>query len=311
MSYAFSAKDFNGIWSAMCTPLNNDRTVDLEAIPRLIEHQLKLGVRGLFIAGTSGEGPWLPDNERFVLARAVVQAVKGRIPVSIQVTDNSAERMIDNVNRLAAAGVDIVVIAPPFFQSGPTQEFIYELYKQVIDASPLPVGIYNRGKYSSVPVEAATLERIIRLPKVMMCKDSAGDPECAKVILKTQAERKDFYALNGDEFAINKFIAQGYSGMVLGGGCFNAAMAQEIYDLAKAGKADAAAERQEHLNNVMFDVFGGKQITTWMAGQKTLMVRLGVFNTATSYMAYKMTDECSKAIDAVIAANKKYLLPEA
>lgn len=309
MSYKFSAKDFNGIWSAMCTPLNEDLTVDLAAIPKLIEHQLKLGVRGLFIAGTSGEGPWLPDSERYVLARAVMQAVHGRIPVSMQVTDNSAERMIDNVHLCEKAGVDIVVIAPPFFQCAPTQDSLFELYKKVVDASSLPVGIYNRGKASSVFLEPETLERIISLPKVMMVKDSACDPAFTKVVLKVQKERGNgFYALNGNEFAIDQAIADGYTGMVLGGGCFNGAIAQEIFNLVKAGKQAEAADLQKHLNDIMYRVFG-KNIECWMAGQKTLMVRLGVFNTAAHTMSYKLSDACSKAIDEVIKNEAKWLLP--
>jgi dihydrodipicolinate synthase/N-acetylneuraminate lyase len=143
----------------------------------------------------------------------------------------------------------------------------------------------------------------------MLCKDSAGNPECTKVILKVQSERKGFYALNGDEFAIDKAIAAGYTGMVLGGGCFNGAMACEIYNLVKEGKTTQAAERQQYLNNMMYEIFGGKSISTWMAGQKTLMVRLGIFNTAAHFLSYRLTEACSDAIDAVIAANREYLLP--
>ena len=81
---------FKGAWSAMSTPLTEEGKVDSDALYKLIEHQLKLGIKGLFLAGTAGEGPFLPDRERLRLAELTMRYTAGRIPIAMQITDNSA-----------------------------------------------------------------------------------------------------------------------------------------------------------------------------------------------------------------------------
>ena len=186
----FSQDVFKGAWSAMSTPLTADLKVDSDALRKLIEHQIKLGIKGLFLGGTAGEGPFLPDRERQRLAELTVRYVKGRIPVAMQITDNSAERMIENLERYQDTGIDIAVIAPPFFQLNAKQDFIYNLYMKVIESSQIPVGIYNRGKFSSVYIEPETLAEMLQHPKVVLCKDSASMPEFSTAIMAAKARRR-------------------------------------------------------------------------------------------------------------------------
>ena len=307
---SFSVDSFKGAWSAMSTPLTLEGKVDSDALRKLVEHQIKLGIKGLFLAGTAGEGPFLPDRERMRLAELTVRYVNGRIPVAMQITDNSAERMIENLERYQDCGSDIAVIAPPFFQLNAAKgDFIYDLYKQVIDASQIPVGIYNRGKYSSVMVEPEVLGRILDDPKVVLCKDSASQPEFTEAIMAAKARRNGTLGvLTGNEFDCVTYLKAGYDGVLFGGGCFNGAYADAMCKLAYAGKFDEAQAVQDRLVEVMYKVFGGKSIACWMAGQKELMVRLNVFNTAKTFLNYQLTEECSKAIDEVIASEKEWLL---
>ncbi len=292
----------------MSTPLTEDGKVDADALQKLVEHQLRLGIKGLFLAGTAGEGPFLSDAERLRLVDLTVRFTAGRMAIAMQITDNSAERMIENLERYQDRGIDIAVIAPPFFQINVQQEFVYNLYTQVIEASKIPVGIYNRGKFSSVPVEPETLGRILDNPKVVLVKDSSSAPEFAEAILAAKARRKgQLAALCGDEFDSVKYLQAGYDGVLFGGGCFNGAYASEIHRLVKAGQIDEALKLQSHLNEVMFKVFGGKKITCWLAGQKELMRRLGVFNTAKTLLNYQLNDECSAAIDEVLRDEKEWL----
>ena len=306
----FSMDVFKGAWSAMSTPLTLDGKVDSDALKKLVEHQIKLGIKGLFLAGTAGEGPFLPDAERKILAEKTVEYVAGRIPVAMQITDNSAERMIENLERYQDCGIDIAVIAPPFFQLAADKgDFIYELYKQVIDASKIPVGLYNRGKYSSVYVTPEVLGRLLDEPKVILCKDSASQPDFTEAIMAAKARRTgELAALTGNEFDCVTYLKAGYDGVLFGGGCFNGAYAAEMCRLAYAGKFDEAQAIQDRLVEVMYKVFGGKDIACWMAGQKELMVRLNVFNTAKTYLNYSLTGDCSKMIDEVIASEKDWLL---
>ncbi|MBR2356611.1 MAG: dihydrodipicolinate synthase family protein [Lentisphaeria bacterium] len=304
----FNMDVFKGAWSAMSTPLTEEGKVDSDALYKLIEHQLKLGIKGLFLAGTAGEGPFLPDRERLRLAELTMRYTAGRIPIAMQITDNSAERMIENLERYQEL-IDIAVIAPPFFQRDANDDFLVDLYNQVIEASKIPVGIYNRGKYSSVYITPEVLSRILDNPKVILCKDSASMPEFTAAIMEVKKRRNgELAVLCGDEFNCVEYLKQGYDGVLFGGGCFNGAYAAEMCRLAAAGEYARAQKIQDHLAEVMYKVFGGKNIECWLAGQKELMVRLNVFNTAKTFLSYQLTEECSRMIDEVIRDEKSWLL---
>ena len=306
----FGMNVFDGAWSAMSTPLTLDGRVDADALEKLVEHQLKLGIKGLFIGGTAGEGPFLADAERARLAKLTVRFAAGRMPVAMQVTDNSAERMVENLGRYQDEGIDIAVVAPPFFQLDATQDFLYDIYCKVMDACQIPVGLYNLGKNTRTLVTPETLARLLEDPRVVLVKDSSSEDAYEQVILAAKARRGGtLAALCGDEFNSVHYMRDGYDGVLFGGGCFNGAYAAEMHRLVRAGKADEAQKLQEHLDEVLYKVFGGRELTCWLAGQKELMVRLGVFNTAKTLLNYRLTDECSKAIDEVLRDEAKWLLP--
>ncbi len=293
----------------MSTPLTEDYAVDADALERLVEHQIRLGIKGVFLAGTAGEGPFLPDKERRRLAQLTVRFTQGRLPIAMQITDNSAERMIENLERYQDCGIDIAIIAPPFFQLNEQKgDFLFNLYKKVIDASKLPVGIYNRGKHSSVFVPPETLRRLLEEPKVILCKDSASQPEFTEAIMQAKKHRNgNLAALCGNEFDCIPYLKAGYDGLLFGGACFNGRYAVEMHRLARAGQFEQAQKVQAHLVEVMQKVFGGKNIECWLAGQKEIMRRLGVFNTATTFLNYTVSEECSKMIDEVLHTEKEWL----
>src|SRR3990172_4684954 len=105
----FSARPFAGVWSAAPTPFTENMKIDAVAVNRMVEHHFRLGVKGLFLAGTNGEGPWMTDAQRAQLIKLVVRCVRGRIPVAVQVTDNSAARILQNIAVAKVNGADLAV----------------------------------------------------------------------------------------------------------------------------------------------------------------------------------------------------------
>jgi 4-hydroxy-tetrahydrodipicolinate synthase len=303
--------DMGGVWSAAPTPFKDGYKLDRESIERLAEHQIRLGIKGVFIGGTCGEGPWLNDAMRLELAKLSVKYNQGKMHLAMQVTDNSALRIIDNIKRIADTGVDIAIIAPPFFQINASQDYLKKLYFEVIEASPLPIGIYHLGKNTKTLIESESIASIIAHPKVVVIKDSSADPVAMATIVRARNQRKGkLFALNGNEFDCVTYVEAGYDGALLGGACFNGFMANEIIRLAKLGQIDAAKLLQARMNELMFDVFGGKDIHCWLAGQKLLMVKLGIFSTNKTIINYQVDAACEKAIDAAIEREKAWLLPE-
>lgn len=299
-----------GVWSATPTPFTDELQLDVESIPRLIEHHLRLKIKGIFLGGTSGEGPWMSDAMRIQLANEIVKSNQERMLLAMQITDNSAMQMIENIKRIEDTGIDIAVIAPPFFQINASQEYLKNLYFEVIENSSLPIGVYHRGKHSSVVIDTDTIEEIIAHPKVVLIKDSSSDLAAKKMICQAIKKRKDeLFALNGDEFNSVPYAQAGYNGFLFGGACFNGRMANDILKKAQTGDIKGAQVLQNHMNEIMTEIFGGQGLPYWLAGQKQMMVELGVFNTRKTIINYQISDECINTIKEILTQEKAYLRP--
>lgn len=298
-----------GIWSATPTPFTEKMELDVPSIHRMVEHHLRLGVKGLFLGGTSGEGPYMRNADLTRLVEESAKASAGRLKISVQVTDNSAVRVLDNSKRAADAGADIAVIAPPNFRINNTPENLRDMYVQAIRENPLPVGIYDRGTNGPVTVPEEVLERIYGEEKVMIVKDSSANPAHRELALKARENRPGLTLFTGDEFDCVTYLQAGYDGLLLGGGIFNGYMAGKIIEQVKAGNIDGAQKTENMMTDIMYRVFGGKKITCWLSGQKRIMVELGVFSTWKSYYNFPLTKECEKDIIEVVKEYKDWLLP--
>lgn len=304
-----SVERFRGVWSATPTPFTDSYKVDKPCVRRLVEHHLRLGVQGLFVCGTCGEGPWMTNAQRATVIRTVCEASAGRLLVAAQVTDNSAGRIVDNMKMVADEGADIAVIAPPSFLVNATDANVVRLYLDAADRSPLPVGIYDRGNRGDVPVSNAVLKRIYAHEKVVLAKDSSMEPARMRIALAERRRRAGLALLNGFEFDCVAYLKAGYDGLLLGGGIFNGRLAGMLIEAVAAGDLDAAGQLQKRMNRLMWDVYGGKRVGCWQSGMKELLVRLKVFRTHRNLLGYELTDACSRAIDRAIAREREVLLP--
>lgn len=309
MSRTISSEKLSGVWSAAPTPLTARFKVDTASIRRMVAHHLRLGVRGLFLAGTNGEGPWLPDAERRILVRTAARCANGRLPIAVQVTDNSSARILDNMRAAADDGADITVIAPPYFLLNATPERIFRLYADAIRQSPLPVGIYDRGTASSVVVPDSVLKRLYALDKVILVKDSSANPVRREIALEARRERTGLRLLNGDEFHCVEYLKAGYDGLLLGGGVFNGYLAGLIVEAVRSGDLARAERLQRRMNRIMYAVYGGKGIACWLSGEKKLLVEMGIFRTWRNFLEYPLTASCCRAIRRVMEMDADVLKP--
>lgn len=297
------------IWSATPTPFTETLAVDKPAVKRLVEHHLRLGVSGLFLLGTCGEGAFMTDRQRTDLVATVVKHNAGRMRIAVQVTDNSAGRIVDNIKWAADLGADVAVIAPPYFFPAARPAALYDLYAEAAAASPLPVGIYDRGKHGAVVIPNAILKRIYALPQVAMLKDSSSDPQRAQIALAARRKRPELLVLDGDEWVADQYLNLGYDGLLLGGAVFNAHLAGLIFKAVRAGDAATAAKLQQRMNRLMWDVYGGKKITCWLAGLKHLLVEMGIFSTHRNLLGYALNRRCAEAIARALIREREMLFP--
>jgi 4-hydroxy-tetrahydrodipicolinate synthase len=298
-----------GVWSAAPTPFTDTMETDTDSVKRMVDHNLRLGVKGLFLAGTCGEGAWMPERQRRSLVQVAAEHAVGRLVVAVQVTDNSAARILYNANLARDDGADIAVIAPPYFLLSATPRRILSLYQQAIRESPLPVGIYDRGSFGPVTVPDAVLRAIYAEKNVVLVKDSSTQPGRRKIALAARRKRPHLRLLNGDEFNCVEYLKAGYDGLLLGGGAYNGYLAGQIIQAVQAGDLDLAEKLQRRMNRIMYSVYGGKNLRYWLSGEKRLLVEMGIFRTSKSFLDYPMTENNIRAIGRVLEKNADVLLP--
>ena len=309
MGKQISKDALSGVWSATPTPLTEKMTVDTQSVKRMVDHHLRLGVRGLFLAGTCGEGAWMPERQKRLLVETVAKYAKGRMLVSVQVTDNSAARILDNMRTAREDGADIAVIAPPLFLLNATPRTLLNLYRQAIRESPLPVGIYDRGTFGSVVIPDDVLAQIYAEPRVIIVKDSSTNPVRRDIALAVRRKRPDLRLFDGDEFHCVDYLKAGYDGLLVGGGIFIGHLAGMIIKAVADVDLPRAENLQQRMNRIMYAVYGGKKITCWLSGLKRLMVEMGVFRTWNNYLDYPLTASCLRDIRKVLVKDRDVLLP--
>jgi 4-hydroxy-tetrahydrodipicolinate synthase len=302
-------EELEGVWSATPTPFTDRMAIDTVSVRRMVEHQIRLEIRGLFVAGSNGEGPWLTEGQKRRLLQTVVKAVRGRIPVAVQVTDNSAARILDNARAARDDGADLAVIAPPYFLLRETPSRILDVYLEAIRNCPLPVGIYDLGRTAAVFVPDGVLRRIYREQNVVLIKDSSTDEARRDIALSARRKRPRLRLLSGYEFDCVSYLEAGYDGLLLGGGVFNGYLANQILEAVAGGDHARAEQLQKRMNRIMYAVYGGKQITCWLSGEKKLLVEMGVFRTWRNMLGYPLTARCRKAISRVLERDLEVLMP--
>ncbi|SDS48946.1 dihydrodipicolinate synthase family protein [Opitutus sp. GAS368] len=285
------------IWSAAPTPLTPDFRVDVPSVERMVQDAVRHGVHGLFLAGTCGEGPWLQDRERQVLVRTAVKAAGGKLKIAMQASDNSVPRILDNTQAAAEAGADYVIIAAPATFLNATPERVVAHFTEAVNASPLPVGIYDLGKHRPVVIPEARLKEIYLLPKVHLVKDSSGDKARRAAALAARQEKPALQLFNGDEFRCFEYLEVGYDGFMFGGA---AAVGPQLNRMVRLFRANQLAEAQAldaDMKRILYGIYGGQSIACWLTGLKYYMMRRGLFTTTSSFLGYPLTEECRAFIE--------------
>ena len=290
------------IWSAVPTPLTADLKVDVASVERMVAAAVAEGVEGLFVAGTCGEGPWLPDRERVRLMTEAVRAAAGRLKIAAQVSDNSVPRILDNAAVAADCGVDFAIIAPPATLLNATPDRITALFAEAATKCPLPVGIYDLGRHRPIMIPADRLKELYLLPQVRLVKDSSGMPERRAIALAARAEKPSLRLFNGDEFRCLEYLEAGYDSLLFGGAVAVTPQLRRIGELFRAGRLDEARAAEAAMTQVLFGIYGGEKIACWLTGLKHYMVRRGLFSTSASFLGYPLTDDCRATIERYVAA---------
>lgn len=205
----------SGIIPPLITPLKNVDQLDNEAVNRLINRLIGAGVNGLFVLGTTGEGPSLTYQIRYEMVERACETAGHRVPVLVGVTDTSLTEAVHLAEHAAKCEATAVVAAAPYYFAT-DQAGLVRWFSQLADQSPLPLILYNMPGCVDISLEVETVERLSKHANIVGVKDSAGDLSEFSRFCSTFAA-DDFVVFMGPEELLPQAVDAGGDGGVCGG----------------------------------------------------------------------------------------------
>jgi 4-hydroxy-tetrahydrodipicolinate synthase len=187
---------FQGSLVALVTPMREDGTIDEAAVQRLVDFHVEQHSDALIVVGTTGESATLNEQEHCQLLRRTVEMAAGRIPVIAGTGANSTREAIDLTRCGLDAGVDACLLVTPYYNK-PTQEGLYQHYKAVAEAVPIPQILYNVPGRTAVDMLPETVARLAPIDNIIAIKDATGDMDRARRLIECCGEQLDIYS--GDD----------------------------------------------------------------------------------------------------------------
>lgn len=164
---------FQGVATAIVTPMN-ENGVDYDAFGKLIDWQIEQGINGLVVAGTTGEGSTLSDEEhREVLAYAV-KKINGRVPCIAGTGSNDTAYAIELTQYACSIGCDVMLVVTPYYNKA-TQKGLVKMFNAIADASTKPIIVYNIPSRTGVNIEPATFVELAKHPRIAAIKEASGN----------------------------------------------------------------------------------------------------------------------------------------
>jgi 4-hydroxy-tetrahydrodipicolinate synthase len=187
---------FQGSLVALVTPMREDGTIDEAAVQRLVDFHVEQHSDALIVVGTTGESATLNEQEHCQLLRRTVEMAAGRIPVIAGTGANSTREAIDLTRCGLDAGVDACLLVTPYYNK-PTQEGLYQHYKAVAEAVPIPQILYNVPGRTAVDMLPETVARLAPIDNIIAIKDATGNMDRARRLIECCGEQLDIYS--GDD----------------------------------------------------------------------------------------------------------------
>ena len=265
-----------GIVPPMITPLRDRDELDAAGLEKLIEHILSGGVSGLFILGTTGEGPSLSYRLRRELIERVCKQVKDRVPVLVGITDTAFIESVNLARQAADVGASALVAAPPYYLPEAQPE-LQEYLDHLVAELPLPLFLYNMPALTKVHFELDTVRRAMDNPRIIGLKDSSGDLDYYQRAAELVKQRPDWSLFIGPEEKLFDAMHLGGHGGVSGGANLFPKLYVKLIEAHRAGNVARAQELQKQIQRVSDSFYHiGKYSSSIIKGIKCVLASLGV-----------------------------------
>lgn len=275
----------------MITPLRSRDELDVPGLERLIERILAGGVSGLFILGTTGEGPSLSYRLRRDLIERTCKQVNKRVPVLVGITDTAFVESVNVAKAAADFGADALVAAPPYYMPEGQPE-LQEYLEHLVAELPLPLFIYNMPALTKVSFELETVRSAMDNPRIIGLKDSSCNMIYFHQALELTRRRPDWPVLMGPEEMLFDAVLAGGHGGVSGGANLFPKLYVKLVEAARAGDVCRARELHQLILRVSGSLYRiGRHSSSIIKGIKCALACLGVCDDFMAEPFHRFRDE--------------------
>ncbi len=234
-------KELMGTGVALITPFKADGNIDVDALMDIVSFNINGGVDYLVALGTTAESVTLTKKEKQLVLDTIVRANNERLPLVVGVGGNNTAGVVDDLHTLNLSPFDAVLSVSPYYNR-PTQEGIYQHFKAISEASPLPIIMYNvPGRTGSNMLPGTTIRLAKDFDNIVAIKEACGNMVQVMELIDHRPE--GFLVLSGDDITALPTILAGGEGVisVIGQG-----LPSEFSQMVRLGRAGENEEAYEY-----------------------------------------------------------------
>jgi 4-hydroxy-tetrahydrodipicolinate synthase len=244
---------FKGTGVALITPFRSDGSIDFGALKRLVNFQIENGTDYLVALGTTSEAPALNSDERIAVLDHIIEVNNKRVPLVAGCGSNNTREMVEMVRKIDKTGVDGLLSVAPYYNK-PTQEGMYLHFKELANATHLPIILYNVPGRTSSNIEAKTTIKLAKeFKNIVGIKEASGNMEQAMQLIKNKP--KNFLVLSGDDANALPLISIGFEGVISVVANAFPALYSELIQLSLKGNFEKARVIQFKLIDIIYSMF--------------------------------------------------------
>lgn len=286
--------NFCGTGVAIVTPFLENGDIDSKGLEKLVEHLITGNVDYLVVLGTTGENATLDKTEKQTVFSLVNQFNKNRVKLVAGIGGNNTRSIVNDFSSYDLTGYSAILSVSPYYNK-PTQEGIYQHYKALNEASPLPIIMYNVPGRTGMNVSAETTIRIARDCKnIIATKEASGNMEQILQIIKDKPE--GFEVISGDDGITLPLMACGAIGVIsVVANAYPKAFSQMVTSCANS---DFAAARPIH--EKMFPIIQSMFAEGSPSGVKYYLSQLGVIEETFRLPVVSVSNKHKEKIDELM-----------
>lgn len=285
-------KELTGLGTALITPFKEDKSIDFDALHRLLDIQLTNKTDYIVVLGTTAETTTLTTKEKALVRNFVVNYIAGRMPLVLGIGGNNTQQVIEDIQHTDLTPFSAILSVCPYYNK-PSQEGLYQHFHAIAKASPIPIILYNVPGRTSVNLLPETVMRIQEAcpDKIAGIKEASGNVEQIKRLITIAAKR--LLVISGDDGIACELMQAGANGLI---SVASNAFPQAFHSIVH--NTDGQAER---LQNTYAELIRLLFAEGNPAGIKTVLAQQGLISNTLRLPLVSNSENIKEAIAAELA----------